>query len=320
MRGLFNNRGLATATIVLIIVAIVVVAGGTMGGVYAYNAYQEKKQEEAAIALQKSIDDARNNVVNTYNDRINQIVASLNVEKDGVASIDNNEDVDAMNNAVNELNTITNEINNDSVLTQEQKDVLNASVETNKNNINSRINVINESRKVIKANQETTLGLYCSPSYLKGKYSGVEEIPASASELHYMVKPYNIEVIYDTRYLKGGDDHLVRPKRLEGKLKNFVENLNGDMPYQEFIDKLESVGNNEKTTEFRKGNPSSPYAFPEDGVSVDFCGKSYVVYDDVLKEEFGHGWNGRLTIAVDANGKVGPESTTWFLMTSSTFD
>lgn len=312
---MLNNKGLSTVVIILIIVGVVVVAGGTIGGIAFYNNYQEKKQQEEEKTI-KSREDA----FNSYNNKINQIMTSVNVEKNGSSSIDNNEDVDVLNNAVNKLNNITNEINNDSVLTQEQKDMLNASVETNKNNINNRVNAINESKKVIKANQETTLGLYCALPYLKEKISDLEEIPGSASEMRLLIKPYNVEAVYDMKYLNSDGGRFATPGRLEGKLKTFVENLNVDMPYQEFIDKLESVGNREKTIELKKGNPTSPHAFPEDGVSVDFCGKHYEVYDDIAKEEFGHGWNGRLIIAVDANGNVGPESTTWFLMTSSTWD
>lgn len=315
-----NNKGLATLTIVLIIVAVVVVAGGTIGGVAAYNSYQDKKHQEAEIASLKAIEDARNNAVNSYNDRINQIMSSLNVEKDGTSNLDNNEDIDAMTNAVSELNSIVNELNNNSILSQEQKSILNANIETSINSINSRVNYINDSKKEIKANQETTLGLYCSPSNLKGKLADVEEIPYTATELHYFVKRYGVEVVYDTRYLNGGDDSLVFPKRLEGKLNSFVINLNGNMPYQDFVNRLESVGNFEKSYELRKGNPSSPYAFPKDGISVDFCGKHYVVYDEIWQEEFGHGWNGRLIISVDSNGNVGPESDAWFFMTSSTWD
>ena len=141
-----NNKGLATLTIVLIIVAVVVVTGGTIGGVIAYNSYQDKKQQEAEIASLKAIEDARNNAVNSYNDRINQIMSSLNVEKDGASSLDNNEDIDAMNNAVNELNSITNDINNNALITQEQKDALNGTVSGCISTVDNRINKINEER------------------------------------------------------------------------------------------------------------------------------------------------------------------------------
>ena len=114
-------------------------------------------------------------------------------------------------------NKITNEINNDSVLTQEQKDMLNASVETNKNNINNRVNAINESKKVIKANQETTLGLYCALPYLKEKISDLEEIPGSASEMRLLIKPYNVEAVYDMKYLNSDGGRFATPGRLKTK-------------------------------------------------------------------------------------------------------
>lgn len=141
-----NNKGLATLTIVLIIVAVVVVTGGTIGGVVAYNSYQDKKQQEAEIASLKAIEDARNNAVNSYNDRINQIMSSLNVEKDSASSLDNNEDIDAMNNAVNELNSITNDINNNALITQEQKGALNGTVSGCISTVENRINTVNEAR------------------------------------------------------------------------------------------------------------------------------------------------------------------------------
>ncbi len=146
-----NNKGMATLTIVLIIVAVVVLIGGTIGGIMGYNAYQEKKQQEEEEAFLKSIEESRTNAVNSYNDRINQIMVSLNVEKDGTSSIDNNEDVDAMTNAVNELNNIVNDINDDVVITQEQKDTLKGTISSNIDIINNRINAVNVAKAEAEA-------------------------------------------------------------------------------------------------------------------------------------------------------------------------
>ena len=159
MKVFRNNKGLTTVTIIIIIVCVVVV-GGTIGGVVGYNIYQDKKQEEAELKFQeeqKMLEESRNNAVNSYNERINQIVDSLNVEKNGTASIDNNEDVDAMANAVNELNTITNEVNNDSLITQEQKDTLNGTIAGQVATVNNRINVVRDEayrQAKIKAEEE----------------------------------------------------------------------------------------------------------------------------------------------------------------------
>ena len=142
-----NNKGLTTITIVLIIIGAVVMVGGAVGGVIGYNAYQEKQQEEAEKKQQEElqrIESSRNNAVTAYNDRINQIVTSLNVEKNGTASIDNNEDVDAMTNAVNELNNMSVEISSDTLITQEQKDALNEAIVGYVATVSNRINNVNE--------------------------------------------------------------------------------------------------------------------------------------------------------------------------------
>ena len=142
-----NNKGIATVTIIIIIACAIVVLGGAIGGVVAYNTYQEKKQQEEI----KAMEDARNNAVNAYNDRINQIVTSLNVEKNGTASIDNNEDVDAMTNAVNELNNMSVEISSDTLITQEQKDALNEAIVGYVATVSNRINNVNEARAKAEA-------------------------------------------------------------------------------------------------------------------------------------------------------------------------
>ena len=45
-----NNKGIATVTIIIIIACAIVVLGGAIGGVVAYNSYQDKKQQEAREA------------------------------------------------------------------------------------------------------------------------------------------------------------------------------------------------------------------------------------------------------------------------------
>ena len=301
-----NNKGLSTVVIVLIVVGVVVVLGGTIGGVYAYNAYQEKKQEEAAIALQKSIDDARNNVVNTYNDRINQIVASLNVEKDGVASIDNNEDVDAMNNAVNELNRVVDDINNDTFITPEQKTILNASVANQIGIINNRINAVKRDRERLIVNPEIEELLHITHGRFVEKYGNeIQQIPYTAMECHYLLPRLGFEIVYPSSGGQKPADNT-SPKRIEGKLKNIIKNLDDYMAPEELVNKMSYQGNNDGAYPsfggIQKGNPSSPYAFESDYAIVNVS--------VITAQDLDQGWAAKLDIALD-NKTIGPDSYTW---------
>ena len=175
---------LSVEVVVVVVVGVVVVAGGTIGGVVAYNSYQDKKQQEAQNASLKAIDDARNDSFNKYNERINQIVTSLNVEKDGVASIDNNEDVDAMNNAVNELNRVVDDINNDTFITPEQKTILNASVANQIGNIKDRINAVNIAREEAERRAREEAAALAEQQRKQNGYSN-EELCNMARDYYY---------------------------------------------------------------------------------------------------------------------------------------
>lgn len=146
--SILNNKGLTTIAIVLIIVGVIVVAGGTVGGIVGYNAYQEKKQQEEIEAFMKAVEEEQTATINAFNERINAIVNPLLVaDANGQnPSLDNNSDVDAMTNAVNELNNVTNDVNSNVVLTQEQKDSLIQSITGQVNNVNTRIQAVNEAK------------------------------------------------------------------------------------------------------------------------------------------------------------------------------
>lgn len=146
--SILNNKGLTTIAIVLIIVGVIVVAGGTVGGIVGYNAYQEKKQQEEIEAFMKAVEEEQTATINAFNERINAIVNQLLVaDANGQnPSLDNNSDVDAMTNAVNELNNVTNDVNSNVVLTQEQKDSLIQSITGQVNNVNTRIQAVNEAK------------------------------------------------------------------------------------------------------------------------------------------------------------------------------
>lgn len=308
---IFNNKGLATLTIVLIVVAVVVVVGGAIVGVAGYNAYQDKKQQEAQNASLKAIDDARNDSFNKYNERINQIVTSLNVEKDGTSSIDNNEDVDALNNAVNELNNITNEINNDSVLTQEQKDALNANVGSNKNNINNRMNVVKESKKKLDFNANV-FGVLSKYSYIPLNellQKGFVEIPYAGMERHFSVPGTGLELVYDSN-ARGKEQYMQR-KRIEGKLSDIISGVDKGMTVDEFIDGFGKSYTIISVTN-EKGNPSSPYALADDHVTIEFSHDVFVERDGNTDND---GWRGNLLICTDGNNSVNPNSITHFVTT-----
>lgn len=133
--------------IIIAVVAAIVVAGGIVGTVLGVNAYNEKKEKEAVVAFLQEMDKARTNAVNAYNDRVNQIVTSLD-------DLNANSDVTAMTNAVNELNNVTNDVNNDVLITQEQKDALNGNIANQVNAINARINAVNEANANAQAEAE----------------------------------------------------------------------------------------------------------------------------------------------------------------------
>lgn len=140
------HKKLSRKLVIIIALIVIVLVGAIVGGIVGYKVYQDKKHQEEVESFLKSIEEARENAINGYNDRINQIMLSLNVEKDGSSSLDNNDDVDAMTNAVNELNNVSNDVNNDALILQEQKDELNGNINGQIDCVNKRINVVNEAR------------------------------------------------------------------------------------------------------------------------------------------------------------------------------
>ncbi len=130
--------------IIIAIIAAIVVVGGAVGTVLGVNAYNNKKEREAVEAFLQEMDKARTNAINAYNERVNQIVAPL-------GDVNTNSDVNAMTNAVNELNTVVNDVNNDTLLMQEQKDAVNGNVTNQINVINARIGAVNEENARVEA-------------------------------------------------------------------------------------------------------------------------------------------------------------------------
>ena len=308
MKTLFNNKGIATLTIVLIIVGVVVVAGGTIGGVVAYNTYQEKKEKEAKEALSKAIEEEKANAYNSYNDKINQITVSLNVEKDGSSSLDNNEDIDAMSNAVNELNNLLNDINGNDKLTQEQKNELS-------NNINAQISAINDRISQVKSKKET---IAVNPVFdelamikykdLVGKYGNeIQDIPGSAMEKHCYVPSLGLDFVYEA---SGGiPKENVKPKHIEGKLSNFVTNVKDSMSADDLASKMSYQGSNDgvypSMKGYKAGNPSSSVAFSDYHAEIAFT--------RITNQSLDEGWSCVLYITADNNGTVNPESYTWLI-------
>ncbi|MBE5900096.1 MAG: hypothetical protein E7279_10935 [Lachnospiraceae bacterium] len=309
-----NNKGMATLTIILIVVAVVVVAGGIVGSVVGYNAYQEKKQQEEEIEGQKVIDDARSGTFNSYNDRINQIMASLNVEKEGVASIDNNENIDAMTNAVNELNSITSDINNDALITQEQKDALNATVSGNIDAVNNRINVVNEIKNSITIKDEVIELYTCSYDDLVKNYgSEMKEDISGGMEKVFYIPSLGVSAVYNA---SGGEilPNQYGAKRVEGKLKNMVSNVNNNMTIEEFVNKMRTHYYDVKY-ELKPANMASPYTFVQDNAEVNVSKRVYVNPEENTEnpgQEYNYAWGAMLKIAVDGSNSVGPDSLVWF--------
>ena len=130
--------------IIIGIIAAVVVIGGTTGTILGVNAYQEKKAQEE----QQRIEQEQLQQINTYNDRITGVVNALNVpDAEGQnPSLDNNSDVDAMNNAIASLQAIEAEINNDTTMTEEQKNALRNTIAGSISSITNRVNIVNEER------------------------------------------------------------------------------------------------------------------------------------------------------------------------------
>jgi len=309
-----NNKGLTTIAIVLIIVGAVVVVGGVLGGVIGYNAYQEKKQQEENQADEKKLEEDRNNVVKAYNDRIDQIVASLNVEKKGTASIDNNDDVDAMTNAVSELNNIANEINNNSVLTQEQKDALNNSIESNKNAINNRINVVNEKNSKIRVKYQDLVG-GLTYGQLKAKYGDSLKIEERGPAYYKYVWVPQLGVYFVFSTESKNDFQLTDSSfssRIAGKLSDIADGVNKNISAEEFANKLES----------NKGKAS--YEIKQGSGTFDTIGEYYIVVNfsgtynlnsnapEVVDGTVSNSFGASLYIVCDSYGNVSPDSWTYF--------
>lgn len=113
---------------ILSLIGVLVIAAAIITGCSIHQKNEEERaQKEAEAAFLHAIEEAQTNTINDFKNRVNGIVAPLQVpDQNGEnPSLENCADIDAMNNAVNELNNVTNDVNANGMLTQEQKDMLN---------------------------------------------------------------------------------------------------------------------------------------------------------------------------------------------------
>lgn len=122
-----TNKKIRLITI-LSLVGVLIVAAAIITGCSIHQKNEEERaQKEAEAAFLHAIEEAQINTVNDFKNRVNGIVAPLQVpDQNGEnPSLENCTDIDAMGNAVNELGNVTNDVNANALLTQAQKDELN---------------------------------------------------------------------------------------------------------------------------------------------------------------------------------------------------
>ncbi|MCR4611899.1 MAG: hypothetical protein K5644_08380 [Lachnospiraceae bacterium] len=148
MKKFFGNKGMTTMAVVVIVAGTV--ALGTAGGVVGYNVYQEKKHEEEVATFLQEIDTAQKTTIDSYNARVEQSMSELTFtdENGEVVTLDSNRNLDSMNNVINNLNAVLNDLNNDALLSQEQKDAIIAAINDKINSVNTRIEVVNEENRI----------------------------------------------------------------------------------------------------------------------------------------------------------------------------
>lgn len=121
--------------IIIGIIVGVLAVGGTFGvvmGVKAYNASQEEKKQAELMALGEAIKKSQEAQFNAFNERIAQTVAGVDVNN-----------VDALNNVINALNSVIVDINADTIITPEQKNALSQAATEQINAFNAQIQSIN---------------------------------------------------------------------------------------------------------------------------------------------------------------------------------
>lgn len=122
-----NDKKIRLITI-LSLVGVLIVAAAIITGCSIHQKNEEERaQKEAEAAFLHAIEEAQTNTINDLKNKVNGIVAPLQVpDQNGEnPSLENCTDIDAMNNAVNELGNVTNDVNGNALLTQAQKDELN---------------------------------------------------------------------------------------------------------------------------------------------------------------------------------------------------
>ena len=121
--------------IIIGIIVGVLAVGGTFGvvmGVKAYNASQEEKKQAELMALGEAIKKSQEAQFTAFNERIAQTVAGVDVNN-----------VDALNNVINALNSVIVDINADTIMTPEQKNALSQAATEQINAFNAQIQSIN---------------------------------------------------------------------------------------------------------------------------------------------------------------------------------
>ena len=149
-----NDKKVRTITIVALVGVLVVAAAVITGcSIHQKKVEEAKAQQEAEEALVKAVEEAQVNTINEFKNRVNGIVAPLLVpDQNGEnPSLENCADIDAMNNAVNELGNVTNDVNANGMLTQEQKDTLNQFIAEQGAAIGARVQKVQEFKDALEA-------------------------------------------------------------------------------------------------------------------------------------------------------------------------
>ena len=219
-----------------------------------------------------------------------------------------------MNNVINELSRIVNDVNNDSRLSQEQKETLNSTISGYIESINNRINAVNEARNSIRIRDDVIELYKCSYDDLVRKHGSEmkEDVSGSMEKVIY-IPSLSVSAVYNA------SDGEVMPnqygvKRVEGKLKNIVSNVDKSMTIDEFVNKMRSRFY-DVTYEIKTADMASPYTFDLNHVEVNVDKKEYVNPDENkenLGQEYNYSWGALLKIAIEGYNSVGPDSIVWF--------
>lgn len=155
MREFIKNH----TTISIVLLVVVIAAAAIIAGCSIHNKIEhdkEVKAQEEAAAFAQAIAKAQTETINAFNARISGLVDPLQVpDANGEnPSLDNNSDIDAMVNAINELHNVANDVASNELLNQEQKDALIQSANGQVERIDGRVQKVNEIREAEAAAAE----------------------------------------------------------------------------------------------------------------------------------------------------------------------